>query len=255
MPRAGQETCPGCSDQTWCPQPPPPGPTGSRAQGGGSRGHGALRAEPGRVTAPASVKKGPHSPGMWTLNLPLCPKALSMTPSSPVDRCTLSPTNSWILVSFLNRERPITLWSSSTCAHPPGESVSTRGRLAATRTCAQTGPPASPPAGIRRADGSPQPSRPPILEPIAPQEGQGGAVHSRAHPARALATSQPRPPASSILQPLQRRGKGCVCVQAPALPGLGVPGTPPPALWAPGMAWAAHGGGPCGRWGPPPGAS
>lgn len=44
-----------------------------------------------------------------------------MTLSSRADRCTLSPTNSWMLVSFLNRER------RSRCAHPapvptrPGE--------------------------------------------------------------------------------------------------------------------------------------
>lgn len=83
-----------------------------------------------------------------------------MTPSSPVDSCTLSPTNSWMLVSFLNSERPITLWSSSTCAHPPGDSVSAGGRLAATRTGGQpasllmTSPPIHHPQGYTEVMGA-----------------------------------------------------------------------------------------------------
>lgn len=195
------DPCPECSDQTWCPQLPSPGPAGSWAQGSGGRGREAPWAEPGRVTVPTSRRKSPHSPGTWTLNLPLCPKALSMTPSSPVDSCTLSPTNSWMLVSFLNSERPITLWSSSTCAHPPGESVSAGGRLAAIRTGGQ-------PASLLMTS-------PPIHHP----QGYAEVTRAHSHPARPSWSRQ-----------LFRKAEGVPSTPKPAPPALRRPPTPrPPA--------------------------
>lgn len=121
------------------------------------------------------------------------------------------------------------------------------------RVTADDRPPAPPPAGTRRADGRPQPSRPPVLEPTAPQEGQGSAIHSRAQPARAPATSQPQAPCRLHATASAEKGEGvcvCVCVSTSST-GPWSAREAPSRPWAPGTAWTAHRGGPCGQRGPP----
>lgn len=178
MPRTSQVMCPGCLDQTQCPQPPSPGPAGSWAQGSGGRGHEAPRAEPGRVTAPASGRKPP-----LTRDVDLEFAALS---KGAVDDAQLAgrqvhpESHEQLDVGLLLEQGAAdhAVVIQHLCPPARGECqcqgtavCHVHGRSARVTTDDQR--PTPPPAGIHRGGESPQQSRPPGLEPTAPQEGQG----------------------------------------------------------------------------------
>ena len=166
MSHASQAMCPGCLDQTQCPQPPSPGPAGSWAQGGGGRGHEAPRAEPGRVTAPASGRKPP-----LTRDVDLEFAALS---KGAVDDAQLASrqvhpeSHEQLDVGLLLEQGAAdhAVVIQHLCPPARGECqcqgravCHVHGRSARVTTDDQ--PPTPPPAGIHRGGESPQLSRPP----------------------------------------------------------------------------------------------